>query len=1120
MSYSKPSLFAILLLATAILLMATTSRSTIALTQPEPTIPHLNFTLQTTSPTITATTINSADLLSRLSQPGAPNLPYYSTLVALPPHSDMLISVTPKLGHLYTNLNITPAPTPKQPQTDDDALLFSITQPEKAYLPDPAIYQTNTRWPTTFFNQGSPSYQRDQRVARLDIFPFQYNPQTKTLYHYDQIDVTITFTQPPANTPTNITVKPTFDHTIINPQQASTWRHWPEAADNGLTPLPTDRDLYKIAVTEDGIYEITQESLVAAGMNALAVDPNTITMLHRGQTVAHQFIGDGDDIFDPGEKVRFYGWAFDSTRHEEAYVNHNIFWLWADDTAQHIPTIANPTGLPEITSFTETIITGTESVWFPTWTNKWDSFPNEPDAFFAGSLTKNGQVTVQDNYKIILPHPTSTGNPITYVGEINSQDSPIVDGTTRPHKIQLAWTNDPSHSTQAEWFGIKNVNITGQMPQSLLTHGPNYFTLIMLTQTSVTERAKIYLNELRVTYQRDLIADNNQLIFHDNGGDRTFLISEMSDNNPNNILAWNISSPHQPQAITIDNAHITGNNPYTYRIASQDPANSPARFILTHVNNIQTPTTIEQYIPTNIHPTTGADWVAIAHSSFMADTNRLALHRQQPNFGQFETLIVDIDDIINQMSYGFPIPEAINNYLTTALLTWATPPQFVTLVGDSTINPRQLDLPNLGNADEMLIPTNISFIDRFQGQIPEDTSFTLLIGDDHYPDIALGRFPVQTVNELNNVIDKIIEYETKQLTPASWQESMLFISDDTDAGGNFCLENSNTIEKIPTHYNTIERCLPDDPTGDDIIALRDDIYADINFDGVSIANYRGHGGVTTWGASDGQVILEADLWTFWNNSGKPVVLLSADCLDGYFALPERSGLGETFFTIGSRTPPGSTGTRGTVAHWSSSGLGFSNEHTVLHEGFYIALFDKGYTQLGTAIHRAKEIYVASGLDISEFYAFTLLGDPAMQLMRPNVSIDKTVAQPNATIGDTLDYTLTINNNGIYAPLTTITDTLPSGLDFINATSNTTITVNQQNQDIIIQVNDHIPWQESITINLTAQVNNAAPSGQPVINYVEVTPLGRNINTAPQTDTASVLIDAIYWFTYNPAVFTP
>jgi hypothetical protein len=72
--------------------------------------------------------------------------------------------------------------------------------------------------------------------------------------------------------------------------------------------------------------------------------------------------------------------------------------------------------------------------------------------------------------------------------------------------------------------------------------------------------------------------------------------------------------------------------------------------------------------------------------------------------------------------------------------------------------------------------------------------------------------------------------------------------------------------------------------------------------------------------------------------------------------------------------------RGSVAHYSSSGLGFIFEQRILHGAFYDLVFCKHLNSIGDAVNFAKIEYYQSGGDDSELYSFILLGDQVMKLL--------------------------------------------------------------------------------------------------------------------------------------------
>jgi hypothetical protein len=264
------------------------------------------------------------------------------------------------------------------------------------------------------------------------------------------------------------------------------------------------------------------------------------------------------------------------------------------------------------------------------------------------------------------------------------------------------------------------------------------------------------------------------------------------------------------------------------------------------------------------------------------------------------------------------------------------------------------------------------FVDRYNGLIPVDYTMSLLAGEDDLPDLAIGRVPAETLAEANRTVARIIKYEQNLEESSEARDHFLFVADNADGGGNFCSENEGIVKDIPASITKTQLCLENredglPPTEQDTQKLRAAMFEQITNPGVSIMNYRGHGSITAWA---NPYILDTTMIDFWQNSEQPVVLISADCLDGYFATAYTEALGETFI--------GLNGTRGTAAHWSSTGLGYTFEHTPLARGFYKAIFSEHILPIGDAVNYSKIAYLGAGYDVSEAYAFTLLGDPAME----------------------------------------------------------------------------------------------------------------------------------------------
>jgi uncharacterized repeat protein (TIGR01451 family) len=1038
----------------------------------------LRFVLETPAAVTRGGRAEVPGLEHRLQTPGAPALPYFATFIALPPEAHATVQVREQamaknvVGHLAPVLRPEPGAegTAGQKSSPDDALLgedVRLAPPPLFAQPDPLIYARNMAYPESPYSLSKPMYYRDLRLVELRLYPLRYNPVNGTLIQARQLDVAITFG---GGQTSGVRAAPSVDDAyvqgfsgqVLNFEQAKMWRALPQALlASAPASLPLGIESYKITLNHDGIYEISGADLAAAGMAISLVDPGGLEMMVRGAPVAYQFIGDGDNQLEANERIRFYGWAFAGSRAEKQFIGDNVYWLWAGGAPTTIVTQTNQAGLgyPATTAFMASETREPENHFFASWT-LWDGFPNEADAWFWDYIRK-GVAALTRTYTITLPHPASSGPDATYLAEFSSRTDLVPPSP--PHLVHGYFNGHPTGGS-VSWYGRANVNLSNTVPITRLTGGSNSVKLVYATTTV----DQLYLNRITVDYLRRLVADGDQLIFSDDaGGGKEFQVGGFSQGVASQVLAWDVTDPSHPVQIAMSGSQIiSGGGTFTYTVGITRPT-AGSRLIVTTLANVMTAGKISRYSAASLDPPGGeVDWLAISHRDFMTEARRLADHRADPAYGGLITHVVDIEDIINQYGHGLPLPAAIHDYLAYGLGHWSRAPSYVVLMGDATQNPRQLDCPLspqggcfAWDKDEpTYVLTDLVFEDRFQGLIPSDHTFVLLSGNDVLPDMAIGRIPVQTAAEAAGVVDKIITFEQNQFTPEAWQQKIMFVADNADSGGNFCSANQATGALLPGSLDQLHLCL--DPAGpiSTTSVLTPLMAAEINGSGISVLNYRGHGAIETWAS---EKILTSATTGFWANAGKPVLILSADCLDGHFAWPGAQGLGETFLELAGR---------GSVAHWSSSGLGYTSEHSVLHQGFYEAVFDAGLTAIGDAVNYAKVKYSNGGFHESELYSFVLEGDPAMRLFRPDVSLAKHALQAEVQPGQQVQFELTVGNDGIYPAQVTVTDTLPASLSYVSASATGPFSVNPAGNSVAIELLSPVPWGQVETITLTAVVS--------------------------------------------------
>ena len=998
--------------------------------------------------------LSAEGLSTTYDQPGSPQLPYYTRIVSIP--TGYTVSVKMEETNVQSSAvgMVSPAPTMSW---DDgiDGLEISADAQTESYQPDPTIYGADQLFPNQPYTVSEPFVVQNQTYLRISLFPLRYNPVSQTVTYAQSQKITL-FLTPSADGAAPRSAESDQPNTI---QQAAYFLN--ANPKNERTRLPVGQTAYKISVTEDGIYEVTADQLLAAGLDIATADPNTIQLLQDGINVAYQFIGDASDGFQSGESIRFYGWAYDGERIEQQYINENIFWLWVNGEPIQISSAPNePSG--ESVPYVPTKVEFSQNLFYmPTYTDRWQYFENQPDSWYWLKLDKPATTpALTQTFALTLPAVALSPNDATFTVELFGEKS-----QAHVYTAQLK-----GNDTQAtiDWYGKESVNLRLNVPQIKLQSGVNELDVSDIS----ADKSRAYFNQISVQYDRLLVAEGDMLKFaYTNSGTYQFDLSGFSDQR---ALAWNITNRYQPMAIALDSADVTSDSAdtFNYRIAQQQ--NGENQYIVASETAIKTPVAITAYDVNELDATDRkADWLAISAADFIDEVKPLAAHRASTEFGSHTTHVVNVTDIINQYGYGLPTPSGIRNYLAYAHANWSVPPRYLLLVGDASNNPRKLTCPGCSSwtVDPTYVPTFLLFADRFLGHIPSDHPYTLVAGGDDQLDISVGRIPAATAEEARNVIEKIMLYENNQLEPQEWMRNMLFVSDNKDSAGDFCTVSRNVSDSVHNSFSNSQYCLPDSPSAEDVTAMRNTILDYVNNKGVTLLNYRGHGSITQWGGG----ILSATDGALMTNSDRPIVIITADCLDGNFAWTNSNAISESILRLSKV---------GSAAHWSSTGLGYLFEYSILHNAFYEGLQTAGYTAIGDVINYAKMSYLSVGYNPSVLYAMTLQGDPAMELMRPNMEVEMTPSDDTVFVGDTVQFTVTVTNTGIYPTPIELLDTLPASLRFVKAEMNVDHTIDLlENNQIRLNITEGLGLNQSLTIVITAQAQTRADNQENIIELM-------------------------------------
>ena len=329
---------------------------------------------------------------------------------------------------------------------------------------------------------------------------------------------------------------------------------------------------------------------------------------------------------------------------------------------------------------------------------------------------------------------------------------------------------------------------------------------------------------------------------------------------------------------------------------------------------------------------------------------------------------------------------AINNYISNAYYLWDNPPEIVGLVGDvgGSYN-IACDYYEWGSG-----------WNTYEGA--SDVIYTYIEGNDLLPEVVIGRISADSSSDLNNIINKTIEYEKAQLqTDLGWFDRSALIGDPTQSGLS-CAITSQWIKEIMNAYGHLDVAV--DHNGGSDSQLENFLEDNFN-EGIMYYNYRGiYGSGGAYMPSNGSGLSNGYYTPF-------ATVLT--CGTGDYNYDDDS---EDFIRVGSvNNPKGAVG---------CVGISTTGTHTaynnILDMGMYDGIYAQGLSYAGSATTAGRlaiyETYPSNPGDcVGAFSAWTnLMGDPALHLWTATPKDFIIEGLPNQLQLGTNHIDLTIYNN--------------------------------------------------------------------------------------------------------------
>jgi hypothetical protein len=497
-----------------------------------------------------------------------------------------------------------------------------------------------------------------------------------------------------------------------------------------------------------------------------------------------------------------------------------------------------------------------------------------------------------------------------------------------------------------------------------------------------------WLDYITLNAERQLSADDNALFRYYNTEENSKIVEFNIANTKNETQVWNVTNPAIPVRLNLSGGSL--------KVEVQPGLNE---FIVFNPDKFLIPELVGTVSNQNLHGINHRDMIIVSHPDFLAQANEIAeIHTQQDDLS---LVIVTPQQIYNEFSSGTPDVAAIRNFVRMIYDRPASTDtlKYLLFIGDGSFDHKSITASNINyiptyQSENSLMPTESFVTDDFFGLL--DATDNVENSNSGLVDIGIGRLPVQSTEEADNIVNKIKTYLTPE-NRGNWMNSLCFVGDDEDL--NIHMRDADRLAtKVDTtypYYFINKIYLDAYPQQSSAVY---ESYPEVNRlindeinNGILIFNYTGHGGEN--GLAHERIV-SIDNINSWVNFDKLTIFMTATCEFSRFDNHKYISAGELVLL----NPKG-----GGIALLSTTRLVYASPNYVLNNKFYDYVFspdsEGNNRTLGDIIRLAKN---AAGTENNK-RNFTLLGDPALKvpIARYNVLTDSINHNSISNYTDTL-----------------------------------------------------------------------------------------------------------------------
>ena len=540
----------------------------------------------------------------------------------------------------------------------------------------------------------------------------------------------------------------------------------------------------KIVVRRDGLYRVSRQRLLAAGLSRTATS-RSLRLFTDGREVPIRVRRD--------RSIEFFG-----VRRYLPTTDARTYWLVTRDGVgkRFRKPAAGRKGKP-LRAFDTTVQNRPRTVYFA-------SLKEGPtDNFFGPRVTPGAPAT----QTLSVPAPAPGTRPTLSVG--------VYGISLVPHEVTV--TLNGQHMGTGSFSNRVAHEVTARVPVGLVRPGDNSVSV----NVGTGELDFVLLWRIRLTYSRQLEAIGDRLMLSVPRR-RTTRITGFTTPN---VRVLDITRVNDPRPLRV--AVRRSGNGYAALVGA---SSKPRRLLAIGEPAVLEPAGVVAERPSALHRTDqGADFVIVAYRDFIPALGPLVQLRQSQGLS---VKVVDVEDVYDEFQYGIHGVDALRRFFTRAYQSWRTRPRYVLLFGDGTYDPQNY----LGNGLRDFVPSKT--VDTPTTRVPSD-DWMVDFDDNGVPELALGRLPVGSLAGAERVVAKVVSYDGQAPSPP---RPALFVSDSDPRIG---LESAadRLQQHIPASMPVARRYRRDSANKDEFrAALIEDLKT-----GPGIVDYVGHGGPEVWG---------------------------------------------------------------------------------------------------------------------------------------------------------------------------------------------------------------------------------------------------------------------------------